>query len=138
MNQRKTIQLYDKQPSLSNEERQQETEMIMQLFKHWQLTSAECAILLGLSPNTGTSIHSYNTGKATLPKYRDTQDRVGHLLAIHRYLKQAYPFNDDLAYRWMKTRNADFKYFTPLQIIDGEGFAGLLRIRQYLESDQEC
>lgn len=138
MHQRRTIELYDERPSLSIEERKQETEMIMQLFKHWQLTNAECAILLGLSPNTATSINNYNTGKVALPKYRDIQDRVGHLLAIHRYLKQAYPYNDDLAYRWMKTRNADFQYFTPLQIIDGEGFAGLLRIRQYLESDQEC
>jgi len=135
---RRPIEQYDERAPLSNEERKQETEIIMQLFKLWHLTNAESATLLGLSPNTATSINNYNTGKAALPKNRDTQDRIGHLLAIHRYLKQAYPYNDDLAYRWMKTQNADFQYFTPLQIIDGEGFAGLLRIRQYLESDQEC
>lgn len=122
---------------LTEEQRQQQTQMIMQLFEHWQLTNAECAILLGLSPNTATSINNYNTGKSSLPKYRDIQDRVGHLFAIHRYLKQAYPFNEDLAYRWIKSPNADFQGFTPLQIINKEGFEGLLRVRYYLESNME-
>ncbi len=123
--------------SLTDEQRQQQTQMMMQLFRHWQLTNAECSILLGLSPNTATSINNYNTGKASLPKCRDIQDRVGHLFAIHRYLKQAYPYNEDLAYSWIKSRNADFRGFTPLQIINKEGFEGLLRIRHYLESNME-
>jgi len=125
------------QPVLSDKEREQQTSMIMQLFKHWQLTNSERALILGLSPRTGTSINNYNTGKAYLPQYRDIQDRVGHLFAIHRYLKRAYPYNTELAYRWIKTPNFDFQQHTPLEIIVNEGFAGLLRVRNYLASDLE-
>lgn len=125
------------QPSLSEKQRKQQTEMIMRLFEHWQLTNRECAILLGLSPKTGTSINKYETGKSSLPKYRDIQDRVNHLLAIHRYLRRAYPYNDELAYRWIKTPNADFQHHSPFEVIANEGFSGLLRIRNYLASNQE-
>lgn len=126
---------YDDAISLTDKQRQQQTQMIMQLFKHWELTNAECAIVLGLSPNTATSIHNYNTGRSFVPTYRDIQDRIGHLFAIHRYLKHAYPHNEDLAYLWIKSPNKDFQGFTPLQIINKDGFEGLLKIRYYLESN---
>ena len=125
------------QPPLSEKQRQQQTEMIMRLFEHWQLTNRECATLLGLSTNTGTSINNYKTGNSFLPQYRDIQDRVGHILAIHRYLRRAYPYNDELAYLWIKTPNADFQQHSPIEVIDNEGFSGLFRIRNYLASNQE-
>lgn len=64
--------------SLTEAERQQQTQMIMQLFDYWCLTYRQQAIALGLSPNTETSIHRYKNGKQFLPLFRDIQDRVGH------------------------------------------------------------
>jgi hypothetical protein len=125
------------QVSLTALERKQQTEMIMQLFKLWQLTARQQAIALGLSPNTETSIYNYKNGSNSLPLYRDLQDRVVHFLAIHKFLRQAYAFNKELAYRWMTTANADFDFQTPFDVIQREGYLGLVKIRSYLEFHQQ-
>jgi hypothetical protein len=121
---------------LSETAREQQTQMVMKLFEHWALTYKQQALLLGLSPNTETSIHRYKNGKQSLPLYRDIQDRVSHLLTIHKYLRRAYPFNKELAYRWISTRNRDFNNETPLDLIFKEGYMGLIRVRDYLASNQ--
>jgi len=122
------------QPSkLNKTERKQQTQMIMRLFSLWNLTDKEKAIALGLSTGTQTSIHKYKTGKQDLPLMRDIQDRVGHLLAIHKYLKRAYPFDKELAYQWIKTSNSDFNNLPPFNLIFNEGYLGLVKVRNYLE-----
>lgn len=132
-----TQTVYNYQSSQPNElERKQQTELVMKLFELWKLTYKQQAILLGLSPNTETSIHRYKTGKQYLPLYRDIQDRLGHLLAIHKYLRRAYPYNDELAYAWILTSNADFENFSPFDIAYKDGYMGLMRIRNYLEANQ--
>jgi hypothetical protein len=122
--------------SLSETERQQQTDMIMKLFDLWGLTYKQQAIALGLSPNTETSIYRYKNGKQYLPLFRDMQDRVGHLLAIHKYLRRAYPFNKELAYRWVTTPNADFSNQPPFDAISQDGYMGLIKVRNYLELNQ--
>jgi hypothetical protein len=121
---------------LNNVERKQQTKMIMRLFEHWQLTYKQQAIALGLSPNTETSIHRYKNGRQCLPLYRDIQDRVGHLLAIHKYLRRAYPFNKNFVYHWITTPNSDFNLQIPFDIICKEGYMGLVKVRNYLEFSQ--
>lgn len=118
---------------LTEKERKQQTQLIMKLFELWNLTDKEKAIALGLSPHTQTSIYKYKTGKQDLPINTDTQDRISHLLAIHRCLRRAYPFNKELAYLWIKTPNTDFDNQSPFDIIHQEHFLGLYRIRKYLE-----
>jgi hypothetical protein len=118
---------------LTEVERRQQTQLIMKLFEHWKLTFKQQAILLGTSPNTETSIYNYKNNKSYLSTSRDTQDRVSYLLAIHKYLRRAYPFNKELAYAWINTKNADFNYLSPLEVIANEGFMGLVRIKMYLE-----
>lgn len=122
--------------SLTVAERKQQTQMVMKLFEHWKLTYKQQAIVLGLSPNTETSIHRYKNGKQYLPLFRDIQDRVQHLLAIHKYLRRAYPFNNELVYQWISTPNIDYNHQSPLDIICKEGYMGLVKIRQYLELNQ--
>lgn len=125
------------QISLTEFERKQQTQMIMQLFKHWQLTAKQQAIALGLSSKTETSIYNYKNGTNSLPLYRDLQDRLGHYLAIHKCLRRAYSFNKELAYRWILTPNADFDFRTPFDVIQKEGYMGLVKIRNYLEFHQQ-
>lgn len=124
-------------PQSTNEtEREQQTRMIMTLFELWHLTDKEKAIALGLSPGTQTSIHKYKTGKQHLPLTRDAQDRIGHLLAIHKFLRRAYPFNKELAYQWIKTTNTDFNNSTPFDLISQKGYLGLIQVRYYLEMNE--
>jgi len=122
--------------SLSEKERRTQTQMLMKLFGHWRLTYSQQAILLGLSPKTETSIHRYKNLKAYLPMYRDIQDRIGHLFAIHKYLRRIYPMNKALAYRWITTANEDFNNLSPFNVICKEGYLGLIKVRQYLEIGQ--
>jgi hypothetical protein len=119
--------------SLTETERKHQTQMIMKLFELWKLTYKQQALMLGLSPNTETSIHRYKYNKQCLPLFRDIQDRVQHLLTIHKYLRQAYPLNKNLAYRWMTTQNSDFNNQSPLDVICQEGYMGLVKVRDYLE-----
>jgi hypothetical protein len=123
--------------SLSEKERKQQTQMIMQLFMHWQLTAKQQAIALGLSPNTETSIYNYKNGTNALPLYRDLQDRVAHYFAIHQFLRRVYAANKVLAYRWISTPNADFNFQSPFAVIQREGYMGLVKIRSYLEIHQQ-
>jgi hypothetical protein len=122
--------------STNETERKQQTQMIMKLFELWHLTDKEKAIALGLSTGTQTSIHKYKTGKQNVPSTRDAQDRIGHLLAIHKFLRRAYPFNKELAYQWIKTINTDFNNHTPFDLISQRGYFGLLQVRYYLEMNE--
>jgi hypothetical protein len=122
--------------ALTVAERKQQTQMLMKLFEHWKLTYKQQAIVLGLSPNTETSIHRYKNGKQYLPLFRDIQDRIQHLLTIHKYLRRAYPINKNLAYQWITTPNMDFNRQSPLEMICQEGYMGLVKIKQYLELHQ--
>jgi hypothetical protein len=110
------------------------TRMIMQLFEHWKLTYEQQAALLSLSTNTHSTIARYKRGAAILSRDRDTQDRIGHLLAIHKYLRSVFPLNKELAYAWPTTANRYFLGKTPIEIIADEGFLGLVRVRRYLEN----
>ena len=118
------------------EQRTHQTQIIMKLFELWDLTDKEKAIALGLSPDTQTSIHKYKTGKQNLPSARDTQDRISHLLAIHKFLRRAYPFNKELAYQWIKTPNTDFNNHAPFNLISIKGYLGLIQVRYYLEMNE--
>ena len=118
-------------------ERKEQTRMIMKLFELWHLTDKEKAIALGLSTSTQTSIHKYKTGKQNLPLITDIQDRIGHLLAIHKYLRRAYAFDKELAYQWIKTINTDFNNRTPFDLISQKGFLGLIQVRYYLEMNEQ-
>jgi hypothetical protein len=64
---------------------------------------------------------------------RDTLERAGHLLGIHKNLRLLFPHNRDLAYRWMKSRNRAFDNRTPAEVVRVYGFAGLLMVRAYLD-----
>lgn len=123
---------YD-QPPLTEKERRAQTKLIMRLFELWNLSLAEQSICLGLSPHTRSNIGKYKTGTAYLPLFRDTQDRVRLLLAIHERLRILFPRNKDIAYRWIQTPNRTFENFTPLFVIGRDGLAGLIAVKNYLD-----
>lgn len=107
--------------------------MLMQLFEHWQLTTAEQLSALGLSANNRAALTRYRKG-GLLSNNRDQLDRAGHLLGIHKSLRLLFPHNRDLVYAWMKTRNKAFENLTPIEVIGERGFAGLLQVRAYLDN----
>lgn len=106
--------------------------MVMKLFDHWNLSTEEQAVLLGLAVSNRAALTRYRKGEP-IGTSRDQYDRVGHLLAIHKNLRLLFPKNRELAYRWMSVRNRAFDNHTPVEVIRDWGFAGLLMVRSYLD-----
>jgi hypothetical protein len=122
--------------AVSKTECQQQIQLMMRLFEHWKLNVEQQRILLGLPPNLEKRTNNYVILAQCVPKCRDIQDRICHLLNIHKLLSRAYVFHKELAYSWMTTDNADFEYKRPLDIIVKEGLVGLVKVRIYLELKQ--
>jgi hypothetical protein len=106
--------------------------MLMKLFDHWKLTTEEQLDVLGFSTTNRAVLTRYRKGEA-LSGSRDTLERAGHLLGVHKNLRLLFPHNRDLAYAWMKSRNRAFDNLTPTEVIRKFGFAGLLMVLAYLD-----
>lgn len=106
--------------------------MLMKLFDHWKLTTEEQLDALGFSTTNRAILTKYRRGEP-ISNSRDTLERAGHLLGIHKNLRLLFPHNQDLAYAWMKARNKAFENCTPIEVIREYGFAGLLMVLAYLD-----
>jgi hypothetical protein len=109
--------------------------MVMRLMEHWNLSAEDQCLLLGLSPQARTSLGRYRKGEP-LADSMDLLGRVGHLLAIHKSLRIIFPYDRDLAYRWVTQPNRHFGGRRPVDILR-EGYEGLLAIRRYLDFERE-
>lgn len=78
--------------------------MLMTLFDYWKFTPEEQLDALGLSTTHRAILAKYRRGEP-ISANRDTMERAGHLLVIHKNLRLLFPHSRDLAYAWMKTRN---------------------------------
>ena len=117
---------------ISSKDRGALAKMVMRLFDHWNLSTVDQAVLLGLAETNRGALTRYRKGEP-IGTSRDQYERIGHLLAIHKNLRLLFQKNRDLAYRWMSTRNKAFDNLTPVETIREWGFAGLLMVRSYLD-----
>lgn len=106
--------------------------MLMKLFDHWKLSTEEQLDALGFSVTNRAVLARYRRGEP-ISGSRDTLERAGHLLAIHKNLRLLFPLDRDLAYVWVKTRNRAFDNRSPIEVIREFGFAGLLMVLAYLD-----
>jgi hypothetical protein len=106
--------------------------MVVRAFEHWKLGTEEQLAMLGLASNNRAALSRYRKGEP-LAANRDLLERVGHVLAIHKNLRLAFPQDRDLAYAWMTQRNRAFDGRTPVEVIREWGFAGMLVVRAYLD-----
>jgi hypothetical protein len=118
----------------AREGRRRLARMVLALFDHWQLSSAEQAALLGLSPDNRATIARYRRGEP-FGESRDLIERAGHLLGIHKSLRILFPHDRDLAYGWVKAPNRRLGA-RPLEIMIARGFEGLLAVRRYLDFER--
>lgn len=115
------------------EARKDLAKMLIKLFKHWNLNTEQQLSLLGLSTSSRKVLSEYAEGAKGITKNRDTFDRVGYLLAIHKALRLLYPENPSTRYKWVTLKNKAFDNFTPVEIMIDEGIIGLARIARYLD-----
>jgi hypothetical protein len=112
--------------------RQKLSKMVLQLFSHWGLSTADQLELLGLSPNSRAILTRYQKGTA-IPSSRDMLDRIGWLFSIHKSLRLLYPKNDKIRYSWVKRRNKILDNHSPLEIMRQQGLIGIARVSRYLD-----
>lgn len=115
----------------SREARGRLAAMVTRLLDHWQLSAAEQAQVLGLSPGSRSTLARYRSGEP-LADSRDLLDRAGHLLGIHKSLRLLFLHDRDLAYRWMTQPNRRLGG-RPVDLVIEHGFEGLLAVRRYLD-----
>lgn len=116
----------------AGESRQALSRMVIRLFQHWNISTADQLNLLGLSETSRAMLSRYSRGEA-LPSTRDMKDRVGWLFSIHKALRLLYPKNEELRYSWVSRRNAAFDNLTPLAVMREQGIIGIARVSRYLD-----
>lgn len=107
--------------------------MMMRLFELWNLDTAAQLNLLGLSESSRALLSKFKKGEAALSHHRDSLDRVGWLLAIHKSLGLLYPQNVELRYDWVNRKNKALNNEAPIEIMIREGILGLAKISRYLD-----
>jgi hypothetical protein len=108
--------------------------MVISLFDRWQVSAADQASLLGLSPDSRATVARYRKGEP-LADNTDLLARAGHLLGIHKALRIMFPHDRDLAYRWVTTPNRRFGDRRPLETMK-RAYEGILAVRRYLDFER--
>lgn len=115
------------------ENRKKLAKILMKLFELWELDTESQLDLLGLSSSSRALLGKYRQGNHALSAGRDTLDRAGWLLAIHKALRLLYPQNSVIRYQWIKFHNQAFQHQTPLAVMKQEGIIGLAKVARYLD-----
>src|ERR671910_3566019 len=129
--------LFDSAPDVdlhARASRERLARMVIALLDHWKLSAVDQAVLLGLSPQSRSTVPPYRRGEP-LADSMDLLARAGHLLGIHKALRILFPHDRDLAYRWVSAPNARFGA-TPLEIMKRHGYEGILAVRRYLDFER--
>lgn len=105
---------------------------VMKMFRYWNISRSTQCSLLGISPANSNKLRSMEVGATGIPLGRDSLERVGNLLSIHKSLSLLYPHNPEIKYGWVNMRNAQLEGRTPMEIMMVEGFVGIVKIRRFL------
>ncbi len=120
----------------SSESRGALAQMITKLFSLWSLSTKDQLELLGMNAKNRVILSKYRNGEP-LSESRDTIDRVGWLLAIHKALGLLYPYSEEIRYSWVNRRNEAFNNLTPLEVMKEQGILGIVRVSRFLELNCE-
>jgi len=126
------------QPALdlrSRASRERLARLVVTLLDLWGVSPADQAMLLGLSPQSRSTVARYRKGEP-LADSADLLARAGHLLGIHKALRIIFPQDRDLAYRWVGTPNRRFNDAAPLDVMKKHGYEGILAVRRYLDFER--
>lgn len=112
--------------------RQDLARVITVLLGKWELPADQQLALLGMSPQSRKVLAQYRRGDRALPNTRDTLDRAGYLLGIHKALRLLFPADAALRYRWVRVGNGMLSGRTPLEVMLDDGLVGVARIARFV------
>lgn len=121
--------------SMTPDEMHKVTRVVMALFDKWELSIAEKADLLGMQASSRATLAAYSKkdSNSSLPLNRDSQDRTGYLLAIHKALRLLYPHDEAMRFGWVRRRNRMLNGNAPLDVMRNRGLIGIAAIARYLD-----
>ena len=120
----------DSSHDLNNDILKRNTRNVIALFQHWGLKNDdECNLLGGIS---SAQLAKFKRGTAFISG-RDTIERVGNLLGIHKNLRILYPYNREIVYNWVKGRNLKLHNLSPLDTMLEYGYIGIAQIRRFTD-----
>lgn len=121
-------------PDLARDEARRDlARTLAALFERWALPTEQQLALLGMSPESRKVLAQYRRGERALPNNRDTLDRAGYLLGIHKGLRLLFPEDPELRFGWVRRRNRMLDGRTPLEVMLEEGLVGLARIARFVD-----
>ena len=100
------------------------------LFRHWGLTDAEAAVLLGgISRRTYARWKDGDIGRLTI----DQKTRLSVLMGVHKALRILFT-DKARVYGWVKKPNAAFGGASALDVMLRGFITDLFRVRHYLDA----
>ena len=103
------------------------------LAQKWELTDAECRILLGQpAPRTYARWKAGEGDMARVP--HDTRQRLGILMGVHKGLRYAFR-KPARGYAWIRKANRAFGGQSALERMLGGDVTDLAAVRGYLEAE---
>ncbi|PAU52326.1 hypothetical protein BZL41_25720 [Pseudomonas sp. PIC25] len=124
---------HDIQDFASEDSRRDLARVIGALFERWELDTDLQMQLLGMSPKSRKQLPRYRAGEAALPANRDTLDRIGYLLGIHKGLRLLFPEDEELRFSWVRRRNRALEGETPLEVMARDGLIGIARVARLID-----
>lgn len=120
-------------PQFTEAQRAGMARAVARLFdEQWHLNSADALMLLGLNESSRATLRRYRQGEP-LGRNRDLQERVSHLMGIHKSLRLLYPENPGMRSSWINLQSDAFGGRRPLDVARTYGLPGLLMIRAHLD-----
>ena len=117
---------------MSSDDESDLAQIVMQVLDEWGVEPGERVILLGLPENTpARALNRYRKGTA-FANDEETQQRLSHLLSIHRLVRTILPHNAAMASYWITSPNPYFNELTPLQVMLKYGLEGMERVVKHL------
>jgi uncharacterized protein (DUF2384 family) len=101
------------------------------LFRHWQVTDADAALLLDLPPRSFARWKAGAIGRIS----RDQKGRLSNLMGIHKALHLIFR-EPERYYGWVNLPNQAFGGRTALNIMRGGELTDLMRVRRYLDAER--
>jgi hypothetical protein len=101
------------------------------LFRLWQMTDEEAAVLLDVP------VRTYRRWKAEGPGRldRDTKARLSNLVGIHKALRLIFR-EPSRGYAWIRAANEAFGDRSAREVMLGGELTDLMRVRRYLDAER--
>ncbi|KXF75032.1 hypothetical protein ATN84_20300 [Paramesorhizobium deserti] len=103
----------------------------LNLFRLWEITDDQAAVLLDLPVRTYRRWKAGELGRMD----RDTKARLSNLVGIHKALRLIFR-EPQRGYAWVKASNTAFGERSALDIMLGGELTDLMRVRRYLDAER--